>query len=102
MLAATDPAATDDEKLRAHLLAGIAHRVLGKDLDARVSFRYVLLHAPATTLPADSPPKVALFFESIRQELEAERAVANHKPSPEPAHQRGRPRGARQHRGGPR
>ncbi|MBI1946010.1 MAG: hypothetical protein HYS27_09955 [Deltaproteobacteria bacterium] len=75
MRAATAPEASDDEKLRANLLAGIAHRILGRDLEARINFRYVLLRAPETTLDADAPPKVALFFASVRQEVEAERAA---------------------------
>lgn len=82
MLAAIDARATDAEKVRANLLAGIAHRILGRDLEARINFRYVLLRAPETRLDAASPPKVALFFESVRQEMEAERAAQR----PEPAH----------------
>lgn len=75
MLAATDPAATDAQKVRANLLAGVAHRVLGRDLDARMNFRYVLLRAPDTRLEEDPSPKVQLFFESVRQEVQAERAA---------------------------
>jgi hypothetical protein len=84
MLAATDPSATDAERLKANLLAGIAHRVAGKDTDAQLNFRYVLLHAPSTTLPDDTPPKVRTFFESVRQELAAERA-SQASPPPDPA-----------------
>lgn len=85
MLAATDPAATDAQKLRANLLAGIAHRVLGRDLDARLNFRYLLLRAPDTRLVEDPSPKVQLFFESVRQEVEAERASREPAPTPPPA-----------------
>jgi hypothetical protein len=85
MLAATDPNATDAEKLRANLLAGVAHRVLGRDLEARINFRYVLLRAPDTKLEGDTSPKVTLFYESVRQEIEAERI---NRAAPEPAAQR--------------
>ena len=75
MSVAVDPEATEAERLQAHLRAGFAHRVLGKDTDARLSFRYVLKGAPATRLPTDTPPKILYFFESVRQEVEADRAA---------------------------
>src|SRR5207249_2768651 len=71
-----DAAATDEQRIHAHLLAGIANRVAGKDLDARTNFRYVLLKHPDWQLAEDTPPKVALFFEGIRQEIAAERDQA--------------------------
>jgi hypothetical protein len=75
MVAATSPEATEDQMRRAHLLAGVAHRVLGRDTDARMNFRYVLLRAPETQMdPSMASPKVSLFFETVRQEIEAERA----------------------------
>lgn len=82
MRAATSPQASDAEKLRANLLAGIAHRILGRDLEARINFRYVLLRAPDSKLDEGSPPKVSLFFESVRQEVEAERPAATPPPTP--------------------
>jgi hypothetical protein len=75
MSVAVDPTATEAQRLQAHLRAGFAHRVLGKDTDARLSFRYVLQRAPQTHLPADTPPKVFFFFESVRQEIEADRGA---------------------------
>src|SRR5207248_11545105 len=60
---------SDDVRLRAHLLAGVAHHISGKDTDASLDFRYVLLRAPTTTLPSDTPPKVRVFFDAINQEL---------------------------------
>jgi hypothetical protein len=72
--AAVDPAATEEERIRANLLAGIAHRVIGRDVEARSNFRYVLLRSPGWQLGDDTPPKVRLFFETVRQELLAERA----------------------------
>jgi hypothetical protein len=75
MSVAVDPEATEAQRLQAHLRAGFAHRVLGKDTDARLSFRYVLQRAPQTRLPADTPPKVFFFFESVRQEIEADRGA---------------------------
>lgn len=86
MLAATAPGASDEEKVRANVLAGVAHRILGRDLEARINFRYVLLRAPGTRLAPDTPPKVALFFESVRQEVEAERAAQASATAPEPPH----------------
>lgn len=76
MAVAVGPDASEAERIQAHLRAGFAHRVLGKDTDARLNFRYVLQRAPTTRLPADTPPKVLFFFESVRQELEADRASA--------------------------
>ncbi len=64
-----DPVATDEERLQAHLGAGIANRVLGKDTDARLNFLYVLKRRPTYTLPPDTPPKVQFLFEAVRQEV---------------------------------
>jgi hypothetical protein len=72
MEAAVDPTATDEERIQANLLAGIAHRVSGHDAEATTCFRYVLLRKPDWQLADDTSPKVKLFFESIRQELAAE------------------------------
>jgi hypothetical protein len=76
MRAATAPDATDAQRLRAHLLAGTANRVAGKDVDAQINFRYVLSRAPETQLPANSPPKVLSFFEAVRQDLLAQNEAA--------------------------
>jgi hypothetical protein len=73
--AAVDPGASDAERIQANLLAGIAHRVIGHDVEARTNFRYVLMRKPDWQIADDAPPKVKLFFESVRQELQAERDV---------------------------
>jgi hypothetical protein len=75
--AAIDPTASEEERIRANLLAGIAHRVTGRDVEARANFRYVLQRNPNWQLADDTPPKVRLFFETVRQELAGERASNN-------------------------
>lgn len=74
MRAAAAPDANEAERLKAHLLAGIANRVAGRDTEARLNFRNVLLAAPDTHLPEATSPKVLSFFEAVRQEVDAERA----------------------------
>lgn len=74
--AAADERATDDERMRANLLAGIANVIVGRDGHARLSFRYVLLRAPDTRLAPDTPQKVVSYFELVRHEIAAERASA--------------------------
>jgi hypothetical protein len=75
MRAAAARDATPAQRTRAHLLAGIANRIAGRDVDARLSFRNVLLAAPDTELPENTSPKVRAFFEAVRQEVAAERAA---------------------------
>jgi len=64
-----DPAATEDQRLQAHLGAGMANRIIGRDTDARLNFLYVLKRRPDHALPADAPPKVLFLFEAVRQEV---------------------------------
>lgn len=87
MRAASAADATPELRVQAHLKAGIANRILGRDVDARLNFRSVLLAAPDTRLPEGTPPKVLSFFESVRQEVELERAAprASSTPAPDPA-----------------
>lgn len=68
-LAADDARATEDERVRAQLYAGMCNRVLGRDTDARLNFIYVLKRAPHTELPPDVPPKIRSFFALVREEL---------------------------------
>lgn len=84
MRAAAAADATDEQRLQAHLLAGIANRILGRDVDARLNFRSVLLAAPQTRLPEGTSPKVLSFFETVRQEVELERRAPRADPRPEP------------------
>lgn len=76
MRAASAADATPAQRHQAHLKAGIANRILGRDVDARLNFRAVLLAAPDTQLPEGTPPKVLSFFESVRQEVLLERQSA--------------------------
>lgn len=82
MRAAVDPNATEDQRIMANLYAGIAHRIAGKDVEARGNFRYVLLRKPDWQIEQDASPKVVLFFEGVRQELLAERAATTVAPEP--------------------
>jgi hypothetical protein len=74
MDAAADPEATDEQRLEAHLLAGIAHRVIGRDIEAAHSFRYVLWRRIDAQLPPDTSPKIGALFEVVRAEVAEERA----------------------------
>ena len=86
-LAASDPRATDTERVEANLLAGVAERVLGRDTDARLHFLYVLRRAPDTRLPDDVGPKILAFFELVREEVRGDSApaAAPHGETPAPA-----------------
>lgn len=75
-IVAVQKEATTEERVEANLYAGIAHRVLGRDVDAKLNFVYVLTHAPQTELPAGTPPKIQNFYDLIRFELEQNRRVS--------------------------
>lgn len=76
----TDARATEDELRRAHLLAGEVDRILGKDVDARMHFMWVLQRDPEARLPPDKPPKITAFFELVRGEVKG--ATSRTKPAP--------------------
>lgn len=82
MIALGDPRATDDELIRANLLAGITNRVLDRNVEARLNFHYVLTRAPETQLPEGTSPKIASFYALVRREVEAD---ANQAPPAQPA-----------------
>lgn len=65
---ATSTNASDEQKLEANLHAGIAHRILGNNVEAKLHFMYVLTRVPDTPLPQGQPPKVTGFYELIRDE----------------------------------
>src|SRR3990172_7988350 len=69
MVAGGDPRASAGEKIQANLYAGICHRVLGRDTEARLSFVYVLKRAPETELPRGLAPKISTFFMLVREEI---------------------------------
>jgi hypothetical protein len=68
-IAATHPDATEPERVEANLYAGIANRVLGRDVDARLNFLYVLQVAPETELPEGTAPKIAGFYALVAREV---------------------------------
>jgi hypothetical protein len=68
----SDPSASQAERLKANIIAGSANRIIGRDTDARLNFRYVLATDPAFSLPPSTPPKVLNYFELVRQELRSE------------------------------
>jgi hypothetical protein len=76
--------ATSAQLLQAHELAGQIERTAGNDGLAREHFLVVLRANPTWALPADVPPKVAMFFELVRQDVVAEQPVVVVAP-PEPA-----------------
>lgn len=76
--------ATLEEQVEANLYAGIAHRVLGRDVDAKLNFVFVLTHAPETKLPANTTPKIQNFYDLIRLEVERTRRVEKQVDSPAP------------------
>ena len=75
-IAAIDSGASDDERIEANLYAGIANRILGNDVEAKLNFVYVLKNQPNVQLPDSTTPKVRNFFELIRQEVELTRVRA--------------------------
>ena len=79
MRAAAAPDASAAQRVHAHLLAGVANRVAGRDAEARLNFRNVLFAAPSPRLPEGTSPKVGSFFEAVRQEVDAERAAGKTK-----------------------
>jgi hypothetical protein len=66
---------TPTQFLQAHLLAGQLERTAGNDALARDHFLVVLRADPRWTLAADAPPKLAMFFELVRQDVVAEQAA---------------------------
>ena len=77
--------ATSAQLLQAHVLAGQIERTAGNDGLAREHFLVVLRAEPTWALPADVPPKVAMFFELVRQDVVAEQPVVVVVAPPEPA-----------------
>ncbi len=63
------PSANEQTLLDAHTLNGIVQRVLENDVEARLSFVYVLEHRPDYELPTGLSPKVTNFFELVRSEV---------------------------------
>lgn len=74
--------ATPVERLHAHVLAGQIERTAGNDGLAREHFLVVLRAEPTWALPAEVPPKVAMFFELVRQDVVAEQLVVVAPPAP--------------------
>lgn len=68
MAVATSPNASDAQKREANLHAGIVHRILGNNVEAKLHFMYVLTRAPDTALPPGQPPKVSGFYALVRDE----------------------------------
>src|ERR1043166_4960981 len=68
-MASGDARATKDERITAHLYAGIAQRVLGHDTEARLHFLYVQRHAPDVKLPDGTPPKIQSFWDLVHSEI---------------------------------
>lgn len=62
---------TAAQRFEANLNAGRVNRILGRDTEARMNFLYVLRQQPGHQLPPGTPPKVADFFELVRQEVQA-------------------------------
>ncbi len=86
MAVATAPAATEAEKVEANLLAGVVHRILGNNVEAKLHFMYVLTREPKTQLPPGQPPKVTGFYELVREEAINLNALRNaNRPAPAPA-----------------
>lgn len=81
VIAADSPDASPEQRVEANLYAGIANRVLGKDVDAKLNFVFVLKNDPTARLPEGTAPKINNFFELVRQEVELTRV----RPAPPPA-----------------
>lgn len=66
---------SEGQRLQAHYRAGVVCRIIGKDVDARNHFMWVLRREPSITVPDDTPPKIRLFFEAAREDALAEARV---------------------------
>lgn len=77
----SDPDASEDELVRAHMLAGQVDRILKRDVDAKMHFQWVLTRFPDAELPPGHPPKIVSFFEMVRDEVRS-RAAERATPSP--------------------
>lgn len=103
----THPDASEAEKQDARLHAGIAHRYMGNDVDARLFFMAVLKRNPQAQLPpGDHPPKLVTFFELVREEATAQapptlapRPAALPPPDPAPSRREQRARARRNREG---
>ena len=80
MFVATRDDATDAQKVEANLYAGMANVIMGREVRARLNFRYVLVRQPETTLPDNTSPKVSSFFTLVKEEVLSEQPAAA--PSP--------------------
>src|SRR5688500_10917836 len=66
-LAAVAPDATPAQRVRAHLLAGVAHRIAGREPQARLSFRSALTGDPEASIEwATTSPKVVELFDQVK------------------------------------
>jgi hypothetical protein len=81
MLVVVDPQASIEERTRARFIAGSAQRIIGKDVDARMTFRALILEAPDFTPPDDTPAKVAQFYALVLSEIAGERAALSSAPA---------------------
>ena len=70
-----DPRATDEHLLEANMYSGIIQRVLGNSVEARLHFAKVLRMKPDAKLPDNQAPKIVVFFDLVRQDLQSEVAV---------------------------
>jgi hypothetical protein len=68
------PDATEDQRFEANILGGVANKILGRDVEARQHFRYVLLSQPYYELHPSTPSDVVAFFNDVRREVRAELA----------------------------
>ena len=72
---------TEAQRMEANLHAGKLTRALGRDMEARIHFLYVLRRDPEYRLPKDVSPKIRNFYELVRQEVRMNAPA----PSPAPA-----------------
>ena len=82
--AAVHKDATLEERVQANLYAGIAHRILGRDVDAKLNFVFVLKQAPETQLPPGTQPKISNFYDLIRLEIAPNKPATSTPVAPEP------------------
>ena len=76
MFVATRDDASEAQKVEANLYAGMANVIMGREVRARLNFRYVLAREPDTTLPAGTSPKVTSFFGLVKEEVMSEQPPA--------------------------
>jgi len=84
-LVLTDPSASEAQQQEARIYAGMAHRFMSNDVEARLQFLAAIKNNPNVTLPpGDHAPKLVSFFELIKLEAAPSAAAGSMTQQPVP------------------